>query len=147
MRTKKRNSASALRQILKRVKLYSTKARIWTLKILTEAGEPLRQEQIAKRLGRNRLDKATIYRTLESFCEAGLVHKVFLQKRACYFELAHNCTAEQCHPHFVCTSCGDTHCLTEMPTLMTKVLPKGFIIRHQQVQLEGLCPQCNNANA
>jgi len=139
---KKQDSDSKSRQILQAAKLYCTEARTAVLKILLEAEEPLRQNQIARRSGRNHLDKATIYRTLESFCEAGLVHKVFLQKRACYFELSHNCTQQQCHPHFTCTSCGDTHCLTEMPALTMKALPKGFVIRHQRVQLEGLCPKC-----
>lgn len=142
MRIKKQNPDSKSGQILKAAKLYSTKARTAILRILLEADEPLRQEQIARRFGKSRLDKVTIYRTLESFCEAGLVHKVFLQKRACYFEMADNCTDKQCHPHFTCTSCGGTHCLTEMPAVMTKVLPKGFVIRHQRVQFEGLCPKC-----
>jgi len=139
---KRQDSDSISRQILKTANLYRTEARLMILKILLEADEPLRQDQIAVQFGRKRLDKVTIYRTLESFCASGLVHKVFLQKRACYFELSGNCTEEQCHPHFICTGCGDTHCLTEMPALMTKNLPKGFIIRHQRVQLEGLCPKC-----
>jgi Fur family ferric uptake transcriptional regulator len=112
------------------------------LKILTAADRPLSQDEIAKRLGKNRFDKVTIYRTLESLFKVGTVHKAFMEERTQHFELAHKCSESQCHPHFTCTSCGGTHCLTEMSLPMAKSPYKGFIIRHQQVRLEGLCPAC-----
>ncbi len=71
------------------------------------------------------------------------VHKVFVDKRARHYELAHHCTEHQCHPHFTCTSCGQTHCLTEISVPMAKSPPKGFIIHRQQIRLEGLCPACS----
>jgi Fe2+ or Zn2+ uptake regulation protein len=69
------------------------------------------------------------------------VHKAFLQNRTWHFELAENCT--QCHPHFTCTNCGDTHCLTEITLPMAKSPHRGFVIDRQRVQLEGVCPECN----
>ncbi len=139
---KKQNSDSNARKILKAVKLYRTGCRIAILKVLLKSDKPLNQEQIAQRLGKKRFDKVTIYRTLESLCKVGLVHKAFMQKRAWHFESAQDCTENQCHPHFTCTSCGNTHCLTEMKLPMAKSPHKGFIIRRQQVRLEGLCPAC-----
>jgi len=139
---KKQNSDSNARKILKAVKLYRTGCRIAILKVLLKSNKPLNQEQIAQRLGKKRFDKVTIYRTLESLREVGLVHKAFMQKRAWHFESAQDCTENQCHPHFTCTSCGNTHCLTEMKLPMAKSPHKGFIIRRQQVRLEGLCPAC-----
>jgi len=128
--------------MLKAVKLYCTAGRVAILEVLMKAGKPLSQEQIANRSGKERFDKVTIYRTLESLLNVGLVHKVFIDKRAWHFELSHNCTESQCHPHFTCTSCGDTHCLTEMSLPMVKSPHKGFIINRQQVRLEGICPAC-----
>jgi Fur family ferric uptake transcriptional regulator len=139
---KKQKSDSQVYRILKTAKLYYTECRIAILKVLLKANKPLSQEQIAKRIGKKRFNKVTIYRTLESFCEAGLVHKAFMQKRAWYFESAKDCTENQCHPHFTCTSCGITYCLTGMTLPMAKSPHKGFIIRRQQVRLEGLCPAC-----
>ena len=130
------------RTMLKAAKLYCTEVRIAILKVLMEADKPLSQEQIAHGLGGKHFDKVTIYRTLESFLKVGLVHKAFMEKRACHFELANNCTESQCHPHFTCTSCGKTHCLMEMSLPMAKSPHKGFVIRRQQVRLEGLCPAC-----
>jgi len=132
-----------VRKMLKSVKLYCTECRVVILKVLLKAHKPLTQYQVAQRLGKERANKVTIYRTLESFCRAGLLHKAYMHKRTWHFELAHNCTERQCHPHFTCTKCGDTHCLTEMSLPMAKSPRKGFVIHHQRVQLEGLCPRCS----
>ena len=130
------------REMLKAAKLYRTRGRINILTVLMKAGKPLSQDQIAGFSGGKRFDKVTIYRTLESLLNVGLVHKAFMEKRAWHFELAHNCTEHQCHPHFTCTSCGKTHCLTGISLPMAKSPHKGFIINRQQVRLEGLCPAC-----
>ena len=130
------------RRMLKAVKLYCTSGRIDILAILMKAGKPLSQEQIARRLEKKHFDNVTIYRTLESLLRVGLVHKAFMDKRAWHFELAHNCTEHQCHPHFKCTNCGNIHCLMGMSLPMAKSPYKGFVINRQQVRLEGLCPAC-----
>ena len=130
------------RRMLKTANLYCTQGRVAILKVLIEAGKPLSQGQIARKSGKEHFDKVTIYRTLESLLRIGLVHKVFMDKRAQHFELAHNCTERQCHPHFTCTSCGDTHCLTEVSLPIAKSPHRGFVIHRQQVRLEGLCPTC-----
>lgn len=140
--TMKINLDSQACKMLKAAKLYRTKPRADILKILLKAGKPLTQNQIAQRLRKKRLDKVTIYRTLETLLEVGLVHKAFMQKRAWHFELADNCTESQCHPHFTCTRCGATHCLMDVSLPMAKSPHKGFVIKHQQVRLEGLCPKC-----
>ena len=128
--------------MLKAAKLYCTKVRIAILKVLIKANKPLSQGQIAQRSGKKRFDKVTIYRTLESLLKVGLVHKAFIEKRAWHFELAHNCSESQCHPHFTCTNCGSTHCLTAISLPMAKSPHKGFVIHRPQVRLEGLWPAC-----
>jgi len=138
----KQNLEKQARRMLKTTKLYCTESRLTILEVLAEAGIPLSQDQIARRSDKKHFDKVTIYRTLESLLRVGLVHKAFMEKRACHFELAHNCTEHQCHPHFTCTSCGDTHCLTQISLPMAKSPHQGFVIHRQQVRLEGLCPRC-----
>ena len=130
------------RQMLKSARLYRTAGRVSVLKALLKADRPLRQEQIAGRMGKKRFDKVTIYRTLESLVKVGLVHKAYVEERARYFELAHNCSETQCHPHFTCTNCGRTHCLTDMTIPVLKKRHKSFLIQRQQTRLEGLCPAC-----
>ena len=136
------NPDKQAREMLKAAKLYSTRGRVAILKVLMKADKPLSQDQIAQRSGKKRFDKVTIYRTLESLLNVGLVHKAFVDKRASHFELAHNCTEHQCHPHFTCTNCGETHCLTGISVPMAKSPYQGYVIHRQQVRLEGLCPKC-----
>lgn len=138
----KANQDEQAREMLKAAKLYCTKHRVIILKILLRTGRPLSQDQIARRCGKKHFDKVTIYRTLESLLKVGLIHKAYMDKRASHFELANNCTDKQCHPHFTCTNCGDTHCLTDMSLPMAVSPHKGFLIHHQKVLLEGLCPGC-----
>jgi Fur family ferric uptake transcriptional regulator len=130
------------RKMLKDVALYCTRARIAVLGVLMKATAPLREGQIAEELGDETFDKVTIYRTLESLTEAGLVHRAYMHERAWHFELADHCTEKQCHPHFTCMNCGTTHCLTNLSVPMAKISHKGYVISRQQVRLEGLCPAC-----
>ena len=130
------------RWMLKTAELYCTEARIAILTTLFEARCPLRQNQIAGRLEQKAFNKVTIYRTLESLVEVGLVHRAFMHERAWHFELADHCTETQCHPHFTCLNCGQTHCLMGISVPMAESPYKGFVIRHQQVRFEGLCPAC-----
>jgi Fur family ferric uptake transcriptional regulator len=131
------------KKLLHSVKLRRTNPRVAILGLLIAVDKPMTQGQISARLGRDAPDKVTVYRALESFVRAGLVHRAFLQERVWHFELADDCTEQQCHPHFTCTSCGDTHCFTGVTMPMARSPEKGFVIGHQRVQLEGLCPKCN----
>jgi Fur family ferric uptake transcriptional regulator len=138
----KRDQDREAREILKGAKLYRTACRVAILKALGKAGKPVTQEQVGRRLAGRRFDKATIYRALESLVKAGLVHKVFVRERAWHFELSRDCSERQCHPHFTCTSCGETRCLTGISVPMARSPAKGFVIKRQEVRLEGLCPKC-----
>jgi Fe2+ or Zn2+ uptake regulation protein len=131
-----------IEMLLRSSGLRRTGPRVAILRVLMRAGKPLSQEKIAAKLGPAIPNKVTIYRTLERFCEVGLVHKAFMQERAWHFELADKCTESQCHPHFTCKKCGVISCLVGLPVSIIKGVKKGFVIHRQRVQLEGLCPRC-----
>jgi Fur family ferric uptake transcriptional regulator len=128
--------------LLGSAKLKRTGPRTAILSVLLSAGMPQTACQVAAKLSGTIPNKVTIYRTLESFCRAGLVHKAFIHKRAVYFELANRCSEIRCHPHFTCKVCGVTNCLIGLSVPLVKGLKKGFVIHRQEVQLEGLCPRC-----
>jgi Fur family ferric uptake transcriptional regulator len=130
------------RHMLKGARLYCTEARVAILKVLLGAPGPLSQDQISGQLESHASNRVTVYRTLESLAEAGLVHRVFMEDRAWHFELGDHCTEKQCHPHFTCTRCGVTQCMTDISLPMAVIPRKGFVISRQQVRLEGLCPAC-----
>ncbi len=125
--------------------LRHTRTRASILNVLLKAHGALTQEQIAQRIKNHPTDKVTIYRTLESFAAAGLVHRAYQQHRCWHYELAHRCTNVQCHPHFFCRNCGVARCLHNTQIPLVKGLEKGFVIERQQVRLEGLCPECSRA--
>ena len=132
-----------IEQLLKSANLRRTKPRIAALSVLLSADKPINQQEIADKAGVVAPDKVTIYRILETFIEAGIVHKAFIKDRTQHYELAHNCTKTQCHPHFTCKNCGTTNCLIGFSVPTVEGLKKGFVIHRQQVRLEGLCPACN----
>lgn len=129
--------------LLKIAGFNSTKAQIFVLQELLKAGNPLSRGDLAARLGAKCPDKVTIYRIMERFCAANLVHKVYLGERAFKYELAHHCEEKQCHPHFTCNNCGQTFCLNDLFLPIVKGLKKGFVLQKQQVRIEGLCPGCS----
>ncbi len=131
------------REMLEASKLYCTKGRMAILGVLIDSARPLKQDEIATQVSRTGINRVTIYRTLSALLEAGLVHRAYLQKRAWHFELADRCTKTQCHPHFTCTMCGATHCLTKMRLPAIHGSHEGFFIQRQQVRFEGLCPKCS----
>lgn len=127
--------------LLQSARLRRTKSRVSVLEVLIDSKRPLTQDEMGEKLGKNRPNKVTIYRILENLLEAGIIHRAFLQDRSWHFEMADKCSDQQCHPHFTCVKCEQTHCLTDAIVPMAKS-PKGFVIQHQQVQLRGLCPEC-----
>lgn len=130
-------------ELLESVNLRQTSPRLAILKVLLNVKAPLTREQIAEQIGINAPNKTTIYRTLTHLVEKNLVHQAYLEDRTWHFELAHNCGKHQCHPHFTCTECLQTQCLTNATAPMVQ-LPRGFKMQRQQIHIEGICPDCRN---
>jgi Fur family ferric uptake transcriptional regulator len=120
-----------------------TGARRTVLEVLLKSERPKSAEELISVMGKAGPNKVTVYRTLDSMVEAGLVHRAFLKDTSQYYEMADKCTKHQCHPHFVCKDCGQTRCMPEVSVPMATNPPAGFIIERQQVRLEGLCPDCS----
>ena len=134
-------------KLLNSAKLKRTGPRRTVLEILLAGNRPQTADEIVSAMGNTRPNKVTVYRTLESMVDAGLVHKAFVEERSQHYELADKCTEHQCHPHFVCTDCGHTRCLHDVLVPMATSAPAGFVIERQQVRLQGLCPKCNHAKS
>jgi Fe2+ or Zn2+ uptake regulation protein len=95
---KKENDAGML---LKAHGLRVTPARLAIMAALDHAHEPLSIEAILAKLPKKTADQATVYRTLESFKEKGLVRQVVLSPERALYE-----RAGDDHHHIVCTRCG-----------------------------------------
>jgi Fe2+ or Zn2+ uptake regulation protein len=132
--------------LLDSAKLKRTKPRRMVLEVLLNAAQPQTADEIVSAIGKAGPNRVTVYRTLESMVEAGIVHRAFVAEESQHFEMADKCGEHQCHPHFVCTDCGRTSCLHETSVSMATNPPAGFTIERQQVRLEGLCPDCSKIN-
>jgi len=129
-------------KLLISAKLKQTGPRRTILDVLLKSNRPQTAEEIIIKLGKASPNKVTVYRTLDSMVDAGIVHRAFVDERSRHYEMADRCSERQCHPHFVCTDCGRTSCLHDVSVSMATNPPAGFIIHRQQVRLEGLCPEC-----
>ena len=139
----KKNLTETVNEILNAGELNHTKSQVMVMEQLLKAEGPLSREEIIEKLGKDCPDKTTVYRILERFYTAKLVHRVYLSDRAWKYELAHNCAEKQCHPHFTCSGCGETFCLHGIFLPLVKGLKKGFVVHRQQVKIEGLCSSCS----
>lgn len=91
----------------------------------------------------HKADKVTIYRTLQTFLEKGLVHKILDENTTKYKLCAEICSQEthkDMHLHFYCKKCHETTCKEEI------VLPENMNSRLQideiQILAKGICDKC-----
>jgi Fur family ferric uptake transcriptional regulator len=136
-------TAKRVEEMLKECGLKRTRCRLNILAVLLKSKNPVTEQEIASKLPGPAPNKATIYRCLEKFIEADVVHRAYLKDRTWHYELSDNCTQTQCHPHFTCIQCGMTMCMPKARVQMVRGLGKGFVVYRQQVRLEGLCPNCS----
>jgi Fur family ferric uptake transcriptional regulator len=94
-----------------------------------------------------RLDRVTLYRTIRTFEENGLVHRIEDGSGITKFALcASGCDIEghhDLHLHFYCTECRETHCLPK--TIIPEIkLPKGYQSLETQLIVKGVCRSCGS---
>jgi Fur family ferric uptake transcriptional regulator len=89
-------------------------------------------------------DRITIYRTLKTFEENGVIHKIIdgseEAKYAVCFEGCDESHHHDMHAHFKCRACHETFCLPEPVRL--PILPAGFRVEEMSLVASGLCPRC-----
>lgn len=92
-------------------------------------------------------DRVTVYRTLKTFVDKGIIHKVLdeeglryaLCKEVCHDHDHHH---HHDHVHFKCQTCGKTTCLDDIHIPSFK-LPQGFIPQEMNLLIQGKCAICN----
>ncbi|MGZ5303274.1 MAG: Fur family transcriptional regulator [Bacteroidia bacterium] len=134
--------------LLKEHNLRVTDSRAQILKVFLQKSFALSQPDLERALGET-LDRVTIYRTLTSFVENGLLHKVLDDAGASKFALCthHHETEAHAdeHIHFKCLNCNNTHCLDHL-TFPQFHAPSGYSFSNTNVLIQGVCPDCNSEN-
>ena len=133
-----------LNDILHRRQLSSTESRRRILSLFLNSQDALTHGDIEKQVGEN-FDRVTIYRTLQTFEEKGIVHTIPTADNAVLYALCRECEEGHHHDehvHFICTACDRTICLDDV--VSPKIdLPEGYISENVQVLIKGLCKDCN----
>ncbi|MFD2035873.1 Fur family transcriptional regulator [Belliella marina] len=95
----------------------------------------------------NDFDRVTIYRTLKTFLDKDVIHKVLDDSGAAKYALCSHSHEDHehhdhDHVHFKCEKCGETKCIEEA-TLPKIELPLGFINKETSLLIQGVCDKCS----
>jgi len=130
--------------ILKKNHLHNTDSRRAILEIFLKSPSALAHQDIEKHTG-DKFDRVTVYRTIQTFIDKGIVHTIPTSDNAVRYALCR----EECseghhhddHIHFVCEQCGKTTCLDETAIPQIR-LPKGYQSLQVNVVVNGICREC-----
>lgn len=127
--------------------LRKTVMRQGILEIFLDSDIAVSQQHIETSLVKqfNRVDRITVYRTLKTFEQKGIIHKAIDGTHTPKYALcADDCTEHahhDTHAHFHCDDCGKTYCIDEVEAPKTKA-PKGFKVNSTHLVMNGLCEDC-----
>ena len=126
------------------MKRRNTQTKEAVLNLLTETGKAMSQDAIEKNIGIE-INRATIYRVLNRFCEDGVTHKIVAEDGKQYFAVCIQCdqknTTSNDHFHFRCTTCQTIECLP-IPVVFT--MPPGYAVESVNCVLTGECKDCSS---
>lgn len=131
---------------LKTSNLRQTEAREAVLSVFLGGQYALAHSDIEHKLA-DKFDRVTIYRTLKTFVDKGLIHKVLDDVGGMKYAIC----KEECntvehhhnhdHVHFKCNSCGQTTCLEKV--IIPKIdLPIGYQKQEMNLLVQGICATC-----
>jgi Fur family ferric uptake transcriptional regulator len=130
--------------ILKKSDLSITESRIQILGFFLATEEALAHADIEK-LTKTDIDRVTVYRTLQTFVDRGIIHRIPTGDNSIMYALCrHACEKghhKDDHVHFICDSCEKTICL-EAITVPKVRLPRGFKSLQSSMIVSGICSNC-----
>ena len=124
-------------------KINPTAMRILVLELLLQQNSAVSLSDIEKSL--ETADRTTIYRTLKTFGQNGLIHIIEDGTGTPKYALCvEDCTTHEhhdMHVHFYCNSCKETFCLPDhkIPDIS---LPPGFFPAEMNLVVKGICENC-----
>jgi Fur family transcriptional regulator, ferric uptake regulator len=130
---------------LKTFGLRHTAGREQLLLVFREADMALSHGDVETRLATDN-DRVTIYRTLKTFVEKGLLHKVLDDGGDPRYALCREVCADgqhrHDHVHFKCAQCKQTTCLDNV-LIPAVALPTGYTRHETNLLIQGVCAGCN----
>jgi Fur family transcriptional regulator, ferric uptake regulator len=131
-------------QLLKDHHLRSTSSRAAILSLFLQNERALSYSDIEKKIAAS-YDRVTVYRTLKTFLDSGMIHKVLDDGGSLKYALCDmSCSTNEHHHehvHFKCTSCGQTNCLDQV-AIPSIQLPNGYSASELNLLIQGVCDKC-----
>jgi Fur family ferric uptake transcriptional regulator len=131
-------------RLLKDFRLRTTQTRQEILHLFLKRDYALSHGDIEKEIDSS-LDRVTVYRTLKTFLDKGLIHKVLDDEGSLKYALCNEACSvaghHHNHVHFKCTKCGQTNCLTNVEIPVVR-LPKGYKPKEINLLIQGVCEAC-----
>ena len=133
-----------IHQILRSHGLRVTNTRTSILSLFVTSSSALSNKLIEESLPE--LDRITLYRTLRTFEDKGIIHQAVDSTSITKFALCvQDCDEhhhKDHHAHFHCQRCKKTYCIDEI-NLPDVELPQDFSPSSTYLVVEGLCSSCN----
>lgn len=133
----------SVEQLLETHGLRKTSVRTQVLEIFAAAKEALSHSDIESNF--DQVDRITLYRTLKTFEDKGLIHKAIDGSDKPKYALCQSGCDEHehhdHHAHFHCDDCGKTYCLEEIEAPAVKT-PGGFKVATTHLVVTGQCEAC-----
>jgi Fur family ferric uptake transcriptional regulator len=133
-----------LLSLLKKNNLSVTDGRKKILKLFLDSEGALAHADIEKNTD-EAFDRVTVYRTLQTFVEKGIIHHIPTMDNSILYALCKDDCEEghhhDNHVHFICDVCNKTICLEDV-TVPNVKLPKGFTPVHSEMVVTGVCDDC-----
>jgi Fur family ferric uptake transcriptional regulator len=130
--------------LLRRNSLSVTESRKKILNLFLNVQGALAHGDIERKAG-EKFDRVTVYRTLQTFVEKGIIHTIPTTDNSVRYALCKdNCTEghhHDDHVHFICLQCGATLCLEDVVVPEIK-MRKGFSVNEIEVVVKGICLDC-----
>lgn len=131
--------------LLKRSNLSITDSRKKILESFFQENSALAHADIEDHVGED-FDRVTIYRTLQTFVDKGIIHTIPTPDNAVLYALCKDsCSAghhHDNHVHFICDNCNKTFCLEDV-VVPTVHMPVGFAASQIDMVVSGICNYCN----
>lgn len=132
------------KEILNAHALRHTSSRCDILALFLQKNSALSQPELEREM--ENCDRVTIYRTLATFLEKGILHKVLDDVGAMKYAL---CSHIHCsehyhshnHVHFKCNLCHKTTCLEDLHIPPIK-MPQSFLVEEVNLLIQGVCEGC-----
>jgi Fur family transcriptional regulator, ferric uptake regulator len=135
---------TAIKNILMDFGLRHTDTREHIVACFMQKDKALSQSDIEENLSKP-FDRITVYRTIKTFLEKGLIHKILDDQGGLKYALCkESCSQghhQHDHVHFKCNNCQETTCIDD--TLVPSItLPKGYSRQEVNMLVHGICPNC-----